>query len=61
MSDVLSLYKSKTRDVLLLEPRQYALRDKERKKRKYCKKKAEYWENEINIKRKKEHNEHVTN
>ena len=42
-----------TRDVLLLESRQYALKDKERKKRKYCKKKAEYWENEINIKRKK--------
>ncbi len=42
-----------TRDVLLLESQQYTLRDKERKKRKYCKKKAEYWENEINIKRKK--------
>ena len=33
-----------TRDILLLESRQYALKHKERKKRKYTKQKADYWE-----------------
>lgn len=36
-----------TRDVLQLEARQYALRDHEREKSKYTKRKTDYWESEI--------------
>ena len=42
-----------TRDVLQLEARQYALRGQEREKRKYIKRKTEYWETDISETRKK--------
>ena len=42
-----------TRDVLLLESRQYALKHKERKKRRYTKQKADYWESAICVNRKR--------
>jgi len=42
-----------TQDVLQLEARQYALRGQEREKRKYTKRKADYWESEISETRKK--------
>ena len=41
-----------TRDVLQLEARQYALRGQEREKRKYTKRKTDYWETEISETRK---------
>ena len=52
-----STFKNQTRDatldVLLLESRQYALKHKERKKRKYTKQKADYWEKAICVNRKR--------
>ena len=42
-----------TRDVLQLEARQYALCGQEREKRKYTKRKTDYWETEISETRKK--------
>lgn len=42
-----------TRYVLQLEARQYALRGQERGKRKYTKRKTEYWETDISETRKR--------
>ena len=42
-----------TRDVLQLEARQYALHGQEREKRKYTKRKTEYWLTDISETRKK--------